>query len=65
MQLMQFICLMFMQAGDPPSKPDPAMKVVIDQSDMYTHVFSVFEDNKVCLSDYGNSLFWFRLSNKE
>lgn len=33
-------------AGDPPSKPDPAMKVVIDQSDMYTHVFSVFEDNK-------------------
>lgn len=35
------------QAGEPPSRADPAMKVVIDQSDMFTHVFSALEDNKV------------------
>lgn len=62
MQLMQFICLMFMQVGDLFFKFDFVMKVVIDQSDMYIYVFFVFEDNKVCFSDYGYSLFWFRLS---
>ena len=39
--------LSLLQATDAMSKDEHVRRVIIDQSDMYTNVFSVFEDNNV------------------
>ena len=38
---------LWIQAGENLVGTEPPRRVIIDQSDMYTNVFAVFEDNRV------------------
>ena len=45
-----FVYILSLQAGETSSSDLNHAQVIVDQSEMYTHVFSEFEDDKVLCS---------------
>ena len=45
-----FVYILSLQAGETSTSDLNHAQVIVDQSEMYTHVFSEFEDNKVLCS---------------